>query len=118
MSGGMTAGAFTLAALGAGAATAGTAYSIVQGKSSSDMQAKGLRDQELAQSTAKAASLSQARKSEVAQNQANMKTPDIAAILSRAAESAKGGVGSTMLTGPGGVNPAGLNLGGKTLLGG
>lgn len=50
-----------------------------------------------------------------ANNKANAKTPDIAALL--AGNRNPGGVGSTMLTGPGGVDTSKLALGRNTLLG-
>lgn len=108
----------TIAALaGAGAAVGGTAYSIYAGGKSQAAQKQALKTQTTAQQTAEAASLSTQRKSEVAANAANMQTPNVAAILSRAAAMGNNGLSSTMLTGPGGVNNSGLNLGKSTLLG-
>lgn len=52
-----------------------------------------------------------------ATNRANRKTPDASMIL-KAAQKAGSGLSSTMLTGPGGVDPASLSLGKSTLLGG
>jgi L-serine deaminase len=51
-------------------------------------------------------------------NKANPKKPDAAAMLYGNQQAAAGGVGSTMLTGPAGVDPATLSLGKSTLLGG
>lgn len=66
-----------------------------------------------------AASLAMAKKqadlADQANNKANAKVPDIAALL--AGNQAPGGVGSTMLTGPGGVDTSKLTLGRNTLLG-
>ena len=57
----------------------------------------------------------QAELADQANNKANAKTPDILALL--AANKAPGGAGSTMLTGPGGVDTSKLTLGRNTLLG-
>jgi hypothetical protein len=51
-------------------------------------------------------------------NKANAKAPDVNALLSAAQQQAAGGPGSTMLTGPAGVDPGQLTLGKSTLLGG
>lgn len=106
-----------IAGIGAAAAVGGTAYSIVNGQSQLGNQKKQLVAQNTAQGKAEAQAVSNQRKAEVAQNEVNKKTPDIASILSRAASSSRTGVGSTMLTGPSGVNTASLNLGKSSLLG-
>lgn len=110
----------TIAAVASAAVGAGSMiYGIKQGGEQQDQQKKALAQQKTAQQTAEANALSTQRKGEVAQNAANMKTPDIAAILSRAAGAGRAGLGSTMLTGPGGVSPSTLPLGGgSSLLGG
>lgn len=115
---GITAGAAI--ALGiAGAATVGTTISgIMQGKKQNAIQEQALKSQRTAQDEATASALSTERKGELASNAANQKTPDIAAILSRAATAGKAGLSSTMLTGPSGVAPGSLNLGKTSLLGG
>jgi hypothetical protein len=51
-------------------------------------------------------------------NAANAKAPDVASLLSGNQQAATGGAGSTMLTGPSGVDPTALTLGKNTLLGG
>ncbi len=51
-------------------------------------------------------------------NRANPKKPDAAQLLYGNQQSNSGGVGSTMLTGPQGIDPSGLSLGKTTLLGG
>lgn len=108
----------TFAALAAaGAGVAGTAYGIYSGQQQNKNQKKSLQNQQNAQQQAEQQALSTQRKSEIAQNAANMKTPDIASILSRAAQSGSTGLSSTMLTGPSGVDTSGLNLGKATLLG-
>lgn len=114
-------GAITLstiaAVVGAGAAVGSTAFGIYQGKKQDDIQQQSLKEQNTAQQEAIANSLSTERKSEVAQNQANQQTPNVAAILSRAAAMGNAGISSTMLTGPTGVSGSALNLGKSTLLG-
>jgi hypothetical protein len=51
-------------------------------------------------------------------NAANAKAPNVSAIQSAVEVAAKGGAGSTMLTGPAGIDPSSLTLGKSTLLGG
>lgn len=117
MSGAIT--ATTVAAIATAAAgVGGTVYGIVHGQQQQAAQNKALKAQKTAQGEAEAATLSNQRKNELAQNEASQKTPDIAAILSRAASAERGGIGSTMLTGPSGVDPGSLTLGKSTLLGG
>ena len=99
-------------------AAVGTGYSIYQGEKASAQQEKSLQMQEQAQQEAKSAAKSQERKSEMAYNAANRKTPDVGAIMSSAEQAAKGGPSGTMLTGPAGVDPNQLALGKNTLLGG
>src|ERR1700677_61324 len=109
MSGGMSTG--TMLALGgliAGAA--GTTVAAVNGVKSADNQKQALINQTQATQTAESSALSTERKSETADNAANQQAPDISSILSQAANASKVGVGSTMLTGPGGVGNGSLNL--------
>lgn len=101
----------------AGIAGGSLGYGIYSGEQQKGAQQQALAKQTQAQQEAKANALSTERKSEVAQNAANQKTPDIASILQRAATMGNTGVSSTMLTGPGGVNTSNLNLGKNTLLG-
>ncbi len=51
-------------------------------------------------------------------NRANPKKPDVASMLYGNQQANSGGAGSTMITGPQGVDPSGLSLGKTTLLGG
>lgn len=95
-------------AIAAVASLAATVYSADQSRSA----------QNKATDNAKANAARQAKSSDEAQNQANAKAPDVNAELSAAQQAAKGGPGSTMLTGPGGVDPSTLTLGKSTLLGG
>lgn len=106
-----------IAGISAATAIGGVTASVIQGNRQADNQKKQLTAQKTAQDQATAQALSTQRKAELAQNQANQKTPDIASILARAAGPSKAGVGSTMLTGSGGVDPTGLNLGQTSLLG-
>ena len=110
-------GAMTIAAIvGATAAVGSTAYGVYNGQQQQGAQKKALAQQNQAQQTAVAQSLSTQRNSEVAQNAANQQTPNVAAILQRAATMGNAGLSSTMLTGPTGVT-GGMNLGKSTLLG-
>lgn len=115
MSGAIT--ATTIAAISAAAGVGSMVYGIKSGQDQAAAQGKSLQMQKTSQDQATAAALSTQRKSELAQNAANQKTPDIAGILARAATAAKGGVGSTLLTGSGGVDTSTLNLGKASLLG-
>lgn len=96
---------FAVAAIAAGAYVGYTAY-----------QANKANQQQRAyQNAALDMSRKQADLADQANNKANAKMPDIAALL--AANKAPGGAGSTMLTGPGGVDTSKLTLGRNTLLG-
>ena len=108
----MGADPITWAMVGMAAASAvRTGYSIYAGERSADMQRSAQRDaMRQADATAKS--------SEEAANRANMKRPNANAILAAAQSAAKSGVGSTMLTGPTGVDQSALSLGKSTLLGG
>lgn len=110
--------ASTIAAVvGAAAAVGGTAYGIVNGQAQQGAQKQALKRQNQAQQTAEAATLSTQRKNETAQNAAAAKTPDVTAILARAATAGNAGSNGTMLTGKNGVDPNALSLGKNTLLG-
>ena len=89
---------------------ASTTYTIAAGEDAS-------RKQGHAQEEAKQQALKQETLSDQATNRANQKKPDISAILSAAQQASKSG-GSTMLTGPGGIDPNALTLGKTNLLGG
>lgn len=92
----------------AAVATATSLYSADQGRKVQHQAS------DRAQANAKAAGEQQTR--EV--NAANAKAPDVNALLAAQQASGKGGPGSTMLTGPSGVDPSLLTLGRNTLLGG
>lgn len=72
--------------------------------------------QKQANSQALEASKRQADLADQANNRLNGKRPNMAAI-SAANAAGRGGAGSTMITGPGGVDPSTLTLGKNTLLG-
>jgi uncharacterized protein HemX len=111
-------GAATIAAIvGATAAVGGTAYGVYAGQKNQATQKKALATQNQAQQQAEVNSLSTERKSEVAQNAANQQTPNVSAILARAATMGNTGLSSTMLTGPAGVSGSNLSLSKSTLLG-
>jgi hypothetical protein len=107
--------ALTIASLAVGAI--GTGVSAYNGAEASNNQKAALKNQTTATDTAEANALSTERKNETATNAADQQTPDVANIMARAAQLSKSGVGSTMLTGTGGVNTNSLNLGKSTLLG-
>lgn len=111
----------TLALIGtlvaAGASAGSLAYGIKSGQDQAAVQNTALKRQQTAQQKAEGQALSTERQGAIAQNAANMKTPDIASILARASQMSKGGAGGTMLTGPQGIDTSQLNLGKNTLLG-
>lgn len=94
----------------AGAAVAGTAYSIYAGEKASSAQKK-------AQSQATESATKQASLADQAMNKADQKRPNTASILSDAQQAGRSGPSGTMLTGPQGIE-ATPGLGKKTLLGG
>jgi Flp pilus assembly protein TadB len=100
------------------AAVVGTTYAVYSGERAADKQAEALSQQREAQTQAKAQAESQQKRSEMAQNAANRKQPDVAGIMQSAGQGASGGPSGTMLTGPTGVDPNALSLGKNTLLGG
>lgn len=82
---------------------------------SANKQAKA---QESATAQATEAAKKQASQAEEATNRANAKRPDTAAMASANKQASMAGNVGTMLTSPMGVDPATLQLGKNTLLGG
>jgi len=117
MTGAVSASTIALS-VAAGAAVAGTAYSIYSGEQQKSAQADALKQQQQAQREATERARGQQQKAEQAQNAANAKSPDVAGIMEAAGKAAQGGPSGTMLTGPSGVSQADLTLGKNTLLGG
>jgi len=78
-------------------------------------QEEALAAQERAQEQARADAAKAADQADQATNKANRKAPDLSALL--AGNAMTKGVGSTMLTGPGGVGTSNLTLGRNQLLG-
>jgi hypothetical protein len=128
MSGAVTFVAANALPIAAASAAAATGYSIYAGERAADqaerarreqaaIQNKSLAMQKQAQAEASAAAEKQAKASEQAMNAANRKSPDVSSIVAAAETTQQGGVGSTMLTGPTGVDPNDLKLGKSTLLG-
>lgn len=76
------------------------------------------RQQERAMRQSQEAAAAEATQQRTAFNRANRRKPNIEAYMARAAMAARGGVGSTMLTGPGGVATSALPLGRAATLGG
>lgn len=100
--------AATWVAIGAAATSAvGTAYSTDKARSNSNKA----NDQAIDAAKANAADADRAN------NAANAKTPDSAAMLAANLAAGKSGAAGTMLTGPGGVDPSQLTLGKSSLLG-
>lgn len=91
---------------------------IYEGQKADREQKRALRRQEKAQRDAEARAISQQRRSEQEFAKANRKQPDIGSILEGEQQAALSGASSTMLTGPGGVDPNQLRLGRRSLLGG
>lgn len=99
------------AILAAAAASAvGAGVSIYQGQQQASAQ-------RAAQQQAKDAAAKQADQADQANNRANAKSPDVAAMLTGNQNAATAGASGTMLTGTAGVNPTTLQLGKNTLLG-
>lgn len=107
--------ATTVGLIAAGVAAAGVGASVVSGVQQNNAQKKSLQAQTVATQKAETSALSTERQNQTATNAANMKTPDIADIMARAAAASKGGAGSTMLTGAGGTDTG--TLGKTSLLG-
>lgn len=91
------------------AVVVGAAASVYSAKKQSDAQKE-------AQRSAEAIAEKQKNQAEREFNRANAKTPDLAGIM--ASNKRAEGAGSTMLTGPQGVDTGSLSLGKSTLLGG
>lgn len=79
---------------------------------------KAAKAQTRAQDQARADAARTAKAAEIATNKANQRQPDVAGMLGAAARAGQSGQGSTMLTGPSGIDPASLTLGKSSLLGG
>ena len=104
--------------IGAAVGAGGLGYSIASGEDAKKKQASALSKQESAQAQAVKAAEGQRKRSEMAINQANRQTPNVAGIMQSArAGGGDSGASGTMLTGPTGVDPNALALGKSTLLG-
>lgn len=91
-------------------AAVGVGYSIYAGERANEQQQQ-------AQNEARRQAAENAKQADIANNRANQKKADVNALLKANQDAAQAGGSSTMLTGPGGVDPASLNLGKNTLLG-
>ena len=121
--GGLFVGAGAAGAFAAGAAAIGlagmgasTVYGAVQSNQANQAQKGAMGQQQRAQDQATRDAQAQQRRSEMAQNAANRRQPDVSSIMQRAGGT-QGGASGTMLTGPTGVDPNALALGKSTLLG-
>lgn len=85
----------------AGAAVAGTGYSVYAGEKGRKMQKEAVRRQEAAQKTAETRALSAERRSMMEANRARAKKADVASLLTDAQNA---GGNPTMLTGPSGTS--------------
>ena len=106
-----------LATAGLAATGAGLGYTVASGEAGKKAQSEAMRQQAAAQQQQIAQAAMQQRRSEQAIAGAQRREPNVQAIMASAQEAASG-PSSTMLTGPMGVNPADLQLGRSTLLGG
>jgi hypothetical protein len=110
-------------ALGASAGTAaavGTAALGVGGMAAMQIHQgeQARKAQNHANDAAKIAADKATTEADQAFNRANQKKPNVAGMAADTLAGASAGVGSTLLTGAQGVDPSGLMLGKKTLLGG
>jgi hypothetical protein len=113
----MSGAALLISGIAAGVGALGVGVSAYDGSKSSANQKQSLIQQTTATQTAEGNALSTERKNAVAANMATQQTPDVSTIMAQAAQAAKSGIGSTMLTGPGGVGTGTLGGGSGTLLG-
>lgn len=112
MSGVTAAGVMAAASVvGAGVGIYSAVESQKAGKEAAKLQQQAIGD-------AKTAADKQAKDAEMAVNAANAKRPNTQTALDSARLAGKNGGSGTMLTGPTGVDPAALQLGKTTLLGG
>lgn len=91
---------------------------IASGMRGQKEQKKALREQAAAQRAAESAAQRQLRENAEELARRNRRQPDFGSLLTQERARARKGLGSTMLTGPGGVDPGQLTLGGPSLLGG
>lgn len=95
----------------AASAILGAGTSIYQGEQQKK-QAKKSRRQNAARAE------EEATRQDREYNRLNKRNPNVGQALANNTNAAKSGVGSTMLTGPGGIGSNALNLSNNTLLGG
>lgn len=90
---------------------------VMQGQKQLKLQRQALDEQRQAQADAVARAAAAQRDATQQYNAANQKKPDIGGLLTSEATAAQQGVGSTLLTGPGGIDPQALKLSKSSLLG-
>lgn len=100
--------AATWVAVSAATTAAATLYSAKQSSVSQDRALRESKKQAQANQLA----------ADEANNRANAKTPDVAAMLGAASLASRSGQAGTLLTGPQGLDTSSLTLGKTTLLGG
>lgn len=102
---------------GVGAATAVTA-AVVQGQQQKSVQKRAEQRQNAVQREASSRAAAELRRQTQDRAKQNQKRPEIRSLLAREREAASEGIGSTTLTGAGGVERGRLTLGKTSLLGG
>lgn len=85
----------------AGAAVAGTGYSVYAGEKGREMQKKAMRKQEVAQKEAERRALATERRNMMESQRARSKKADVESLLAAAQDT---GGNATMLTGPRGAS--------------
>lgn len=97
--------------LAIGSAVATTAATVYSADKAATSQKNALKQ-------AQANALLTQQQADVANNKANARAPDSSALLAANMAAGANGQASTMLTGPGGIDPSQLTLGKTSLLGG
>lgn len=96
----------------------GVGLQAYQGEEQRQSQSKSLRRQDKAQGEAKRAAVSERRRADMAEAQANRQQPDVSSLLGAERARARSGPGATLLTGASGIRSRNLLLGGQQKLGG
>lgn len=102
-------------AFAAVAAAAVAATSVYQGQRQEKLQKQAIRQQEQLNAQANIERLAQRRQNEMEMRRVNRRKPDVEQLLF--ATENTNGYADDLLTGPGGVAPSNLKLGGGTPLG-
>ncbi len=93
--------------------------SVLQGQKQKKTERRAIKRQARAERTAESAAAAELRRSGAERRRLNRRQPELQGLLSGQQRAARSGPASTLLTGPGGVDPSRLALGGGgSLLGG